>query len=209
MNVNFDGSRLKAARLKIGATQDRFADMLGISRIYVYMLESGMRSPGEKLLKKISFCTDIPAESFIDPRPMFQDAQDDPNKADCLLDLRNRLDRARYEKHVSEDRTAELEKLTEHIMALNALLFKANRVYRMEISMPEKAKKLAALARETAKAGELCFGEISLALGVKPRTLTRWLETIKTTYTCRLFPEKSVSVSTPGGAGAKVFVHHS
>jgi transcriptional regulator with XRE-family HTH domain len=204
VNANFDGSRLKAARLKIGATQDRFADMLGISRIYVYMLESGMRSPGKKLLKKISFCTDVPAENFLNPQSAFQDSPDDLNKADCLLDLRNRLDRERYEKHVSEGRNVELEKLTEHIMALNGLLFKANRVNRLEISGPEKAKKLAALARETAKAGELCFGEISHALDVKLAVLTRWLEAVKTNYTCRLFPEKSVSASTPGGAGAKL-----
>jgi DNA-binding transcriptional ArsR family regulator len=89
-------------------------------------------------------------------------------------------------------------------MALNGLLFKANRVCRMEISAPEKAKKLAALARETAKAGELCFGEIAHALGVKPAVLTRWLEAVKMTYTCRIFPENSVIASTPGGAGAKL-----
>ncbi|MDR1623129.1 MAG: hypothetical protein LBS00_12210, partial [Synergistaceae bacterium] len=92
----------------------------------------------------------------------------------------------------------------EHIIALNDLLFKANRVCRLEISAPEKAKKLAALARDAAKAGELCFGEIAHALGVKDAVLTRWLEAVKTAYTCRIFPENSVSASTPGGAGAKL-----
>jgi hypothetical protein len=168
------------------------------------MLESGLRGPGGKLLKKISFCTDVPAENFINPQQAFQDAQDDPNNAACLLDMSNRLNRARYEKHVVEGRNGELEKLTEHLMALNALLFQASRVYRLAISEPEKAKKLAAIAREAAKAGELCFGEIAHALDVKPSVLTRWLEAVKTTYTCRLFPEKSVSASTPGGAGAKL-----
>jgi transcriptional regulator with XRE-family HTH domain len=203
-DANFDGSLLKAVRLKSGATQARFANMLGVSGNYVYMMESGLRSPGEELLKKISFCTDVPVESFLAPQPEFQDEPDDPGKPDCLLELTNRLDRERYKKHVLEDRNGELEKLTEHIMALNALLFKASRVYRLEISAPEKAKKLASLAREAAKAGELCFGEIAHALDVKPSVLTRWLEAVKTTYTCRLFPEKSVSASTPGGAGAKL-----
>jgi transcriptional regulator with XRE-family HTH domain len=204
VNENFDGSLLKAVRLKSGATQERFADMLGVSGNYVYMMESGLRKPGKKLIRKISLCTDVPIENFLAPQPEFQDEPDDPGKPDCLLELTNRLDRERYERHVSEGRNAELEKLTEHLMALNDLLFKANRVYRLEISTPEKAKKLAALARETAKAGELCFGEISYALGVKPSTLTRWLEAVKTDYPCRLFPEKSVSASTPGGAGAKL-----
>jgi transcriptional regulator with XRE-family HTH domain len=204
VNENFDGSRLKAARLKSGATQKRLADMLGVTRNYVYMMENGLRSPGKRLLKKISFCTDVPAENFLNPQSAFKYAPDDTNKADCLLDMSNRLDRERYEKHVSEGRNVELEKLTEHLMALNALLFQASRVNRLEISAPEKAKKLAALAREAAKGGELCFSEISLALDAKPPVLTRWLEAVKMNYTCRLFPEKSVSASTPGGAGAKL-----
>jgi transcriptional regulator with XRE-family HTH domain len=134
-DVDFDGSLFKAARLKNGATQDRFADMLGISRNYVYMLENGLRSPGKKLLKRISFCTDIPARNFIDPQSAFRDAPDDPGKANCFLDLTNRVNRERHEKHVYKDRTGELEKLTEHLMALNALLFQANRVYRQEITL--------------------------------------------------------------------------
>lgn len=202
--ANFDGALLKTARLKSGATQDRFAGMLGISRNYLYMLENGLRSPGGKLLKKISFCTDVPVENFIDPQPAFRDVPDDPGKANCFLELTNRLNRERYEKKVLEGRNGELEKLTEHLMALNALLFRASRVYRLAITAPEKAKKHAALAREAAKAGELCFGEIAHALGVEPPVLTRWLEAVKTTYTCRLFPENSVSASTPGGAGAKL-----
>ena len=202
--VNFDGSLLKAARLKSGATQDRFASLLGISRNYLYMLESGLRSPGEKLLKKISFCTDVPAQNFIDPQSTFQDVPDDPGKANCYLELTNRLDRERYKNKSLEDRNGELEKLTERLMAHNALLFQANRVSRLDITAPEKAKKNAALAREAAKAGILCFGEIAHALDVEPPVLTRWLKTVKTTYTCRLFPENSVSASTPGGAGAKL-----
>jgi transcriptional regulator with XRE-family HTH domain len=204
VNETFDGSLLKTVRLKNGATQESFADMLGISRNYLYMMESGLRSPGGKLLKKISRCTDVPIESFLVPRPEFQDEPDDPGKPGCLLELSNRLNRERYERKLSENRIGELEKLTEHLMALNDLLFKAGRVYRMEISAPEKAKKLAALTREAARAGELCFGEISHSLGVKPAVLTRWLEAVKTIYKCRIFPEKSVSASTPGGAGAKL-----
>jgi transcriptional regulator with XRE-family HTH domain len=202
--VDFDGSLLKTARLKSGATQARFADLLGISRNYVYMLESGLRSPGEKLLNKISFCTDVPAESFLKPQPAPRYTPEDPGRAGCLLELTDRLNRGRHEKNVLEGRILELEKLTEHLMALNALLFQAGRVYRLAASVPEKAKKLAAVARETAKAGELCFGEIAYALNVKPPALTRWLEAVKTVYTCRLFPENSVSASTPGGAGAKL-----
>jgi transcriptional regulator with XRE-family HTH domain len=203
-NVDFDGSLLKTARLKIGITQSRFADMLGVSRNYLYMLESGLRSPGEKLLKKISFCTDVPAENFLDPQSALQNTPGDPNKASCLLDLANRLNRERYERKLLEARIVELEKLTEHLMALNALLFQTSRIYCLTITAPEKAKKLAALARETAKAGELCFAEIAHALGVEPPVLTRWLEAVKTVYKCRLFPENSASASTPGGAGAKL-----
>jgi transcriptional regulator with XRE-family HTH domain len=203
-DVNFDGSLLKAARLKSGATQNRFADMLGVSRNYLYMLENGLRSPGGKLLRKISFCTDIPAEKFLDPKSVFLDTQDDPGKANCFLDLTNRLNRERHENKSLESRVGELEKLTEHLMALNALLFQASRVYHQRLTGSEEAKKLAALAREAAKAGELCFGEIAYALDVKPPVLTRWLEAVKTTYTCRLFPENSVLASTPGGAGAKL-----
>ncbi|MDR1622991.1 MAG: helix-turn-helix transcriptional regulator, partial [Synergistaceae bacterium] len=155
VNENFNSSLLKAVRLKSGATQARFADMLGVSGNYVYMMESGLRRPGGGLLKKISHCTDIPIESFLVSQPEFQDEPDDPGKPDCILELTRRLDRERYEKKLLGGRIVELEKLTEHIIALNDLLFKASRVYRLEISGPEKAKKLAALARETAKAGEL------------------------------------------------------
>jgi transcriptional regulator with XRE-family HTH domain len=204
VDESFNGSLLKAVRLKSGATQAHFADMLGVSGNYVYMMESGLRRPGRKLLKKISHCTDVPIESFLVSQPEFQDEPDDPGKPGCILELTRRLDRERYEKKLLGGRILELEKLTEHIVALNDLLFKANRVCRLEISAPEKAKKLAALAREAGKAGELCFGEIAHALGVKGAVLTRWLEAVKTTYTCRIFPENSVVVSTPGGAGAKL-----
>jgi transcriptional regulator with XRE-family HTH domain len=203
-DVNFDGSLLRTARLKSGATQKHFASLLGISRNYLYMLENGLRSPGEKLLKKISLCTDIPTGTFLKTRSRSQDVSDETGKADCILELTNRLNRERYGKKVSEGRNLELEKRNEHLIALNSLLLQANRVYRLQITVPEKAKKLAAIARETAKAGELCFDEIAYALDVEPPVLTRWLEAVITVYACKLFPENSVSAFTPSEAGAKL-----
>jgi transcriptional regulator with XRE-family HTH domain len=202
--TNFNGYLLRTVRLKNGMKQVQFAKTLGITKNYLYMLESGKRNPGEDLLKRISLYTDISIETLTAQHSNPPDILDDPNRAECLVELTNRLDRERYERKIADARVGELEKLTEHLMALNALLSWAGCVYRQQTSTPEMAKKHAAIAREAAKGGALCFGEIQGVFGIEADVLTRWLKSAKMAYTCRLFKENTADAFTPGEAGVKL-----
>ena len=121
-----------------------------------------------------------------------------------MVELINSANRERYVRKMAEERVAELQSLNEHLMAVNELCVRYARIQSMELAKPEKAKKVAALARETARAGELRFDEIACLLDVSKSKLKRWLEAVKMTYRCRLFGDRSVTARTPGEAGMRL-----
>jgi hypothetical protein len=127
-----------------------------------------------------------------------------PSMLRNVLELINRANRARFTNKVHERRILELEKLTEHLISSFALETRYVDILTLELSKAEKAKKVAALARETARLGEIRFDEIAGILRADRSSLKRWLETEKVSYTCRLFGEKTVTASTPGEAGLRL-----
>lgn len=48
------GTRLKSLRKGMGLTQQKLADAVGVSRIYIQSLESGRRNPSMKLLGRLA-----------------------------------------------------------------------------------------------------------------------------------------------------------
>lgn len=48
------GTRLKALRKGMGLTQQKLAEAVGVSRIYIQSLESGRRNPSMKLLNRLA-----------------------------------------------------------------------------------------------------------------------------------------------------------
>lgn len=48
------GTRLRSLRKSQGITQQKLADDVGVSRIYIQALESGRRSPSMKLLNRLA-----------------------------------------------------------------------------------------------------------------------------------------------------------
>lgn len=45
--------RLKQIRLEEGVSQEKFADRLGVSGNYIYLMESGKKDPSDRLLRDI------------------------------------------------------------------------------------------------------------------------------------------------------------
>jgi hypothetical protein len=105
---------------------------------------------------------------------------------------------------MAEERNSELENLNGHLMSVNELCIRFVRIQSAELAKPEKSRKIASLARETAVNGEVRFDEIAYILGVSKSTLKHWLESSKSLYKCRLFEDRTVIAATPGEAGTRL-----
>lgn len=53
-NIDFQSNRLKAYRIKKNLSQKELAEMLGVARNYVYLIESGRKPITESIEKKLS-----------------------------------------------------------------------------------------------------------------------------------------------------------
>ena len=75
-------------------------------------------------------------------------------------------------------------------------------VLRQKLPATEEGKKVAALARGAARAGEIRFDEIQGILRLSRGALKRLLESERAVYSCKMSSEKAVTAATPGEAGA-------
>lgn len=53
-NIDFQSNRLKAYRIKKNLSQKELAEMLGVARNYVYLIESGRKPITESIEEKLS-----------------------------------------------------------------------------------------------------------------------------------------------------------
>lgn len=60
------GTKLRAMRKGMGFTQQKLADDVGVSRIYIQALESGRRSPSMKLIHRLAETLQASISDFID-----------------------------------------------------------------------------------------------------------------------------------------------
>jgi predicted RNase H-like nuclease (RuvC/YqgF family) len=163
-----------------------------------------MREPGVDFIVKLSCYSGIPIGAFFaesgEEDCDLPETPDKPGKVKTLTELLRELNQERNRRKMEEKRVSELQKSIEHLAAVNELCIRFEEILLQKLSNPEEAKKIAALARATAKLGELRFDEIQGMLRLNRSTLKHWLESEKTTYSCKLDKGKTVIASTPGEA---------
>jgi transcriptional regulator with XRE-family HTH domain len=181
------------------------AKLLNISTDYLYRLERGLKTDITlRLLERIADCTGYPPAAFIsggDDSDKFPTGRD---KVPSVMELLSALDKERLTRRASDYKILEMEKRDEYHMAVIELVLSVNAILRQELVPSERAKKMAALARETAAAGVIQFGEIARIFGVSGPTLRRWLETHPIRYSCRMDDERYVIAVSPDEAAMRL-----
>jgi transcriptional regulator with XRE-family HTH domain len=208
-DMPFNVALLREIREKHGIRRSDFAKLLGISEDYLYRFESSMREPGIDFIEKLAHYSGVPIGAFFgdsgeDEDCGFSETPGKPSRIKTLTELLRDLNHERKRRKMEEKRASELEKLLEHMMAVNELSVRFEEILLLELSDPEKAKKIAMLARATAKIGELRFDEIQGLLRLNRSVLKHWLSSEKTSYSCKLDEGKTVLASTPGEAGMRL-----
>jgi transcriptional regulator with XRE-family HTH domain len=202
----FNYALLVGLRLKNGFDRFTFANFLGISYSHLCKIESGVREPSLDVLRKISECTGVSAGEFLknsDEKPLFENINS-PEEITGVAVLSRDLYKEKFLRKNLEDRVSELERLLTHALAVHEFQEKYIMILRQKLPTTEEAKKIAALARETAKAGELRFDEIQAGLGLTRGTLKDYLRFEKMTYSCKMSPERTAEAFTPGEAGMQL-----
>ncbi|GHV44859.1 hypothetical protein FACS1894204_02710 [Synergistales bacterium] len=202
--MQFDFVFLRETRLKNKIGCSAFAVLLGISVDYLYRFESGRRKPNIKIVGKMAHLFGVSIEAFYIGGVESKRVIIAPDTTMNLLAVTNSLNRERYMRKMADERIFELEKLTEHLLCVNALYVQFSDILRLGLPKPVMAKKIAALARTTARAGDICFNEIQVILCLTQATLTHYLETEVVSYSCRMSKEKTVMTSNPGEAGMRL-----
>ena len=197
----FNSEVLRTLREKHGMKRSEFAAFLGLSYGGLYKYESGDREPSRGFIEKAAVLLDIPVNDFFADKP---EEFGSPSRVQSLLELINRLNKERFEIKIQAQRIAELEKQNEHLVSISELHTRHVEILLLELPKAERSKKLANLARETARSGEICFEDIIGILKIDRAILRRWLASKKNTYVCRLFIEKTVEAFTPDEAGIRL-----
>ena len=184
------------------------AKLLNVSSDYLYRLERGLKTNITlDLLERIADCTGYPPGDFIigvgepDKSPHEHGR---PGKAPSVAELLSALDRERLARRASDYKILEIEKRSEYHMAVIEFVLAVNAILRMELTPSERAKKMAALARETAAAGIIQFDEIARIMGVTGPILRRWLELHPIRYSCRMDEERYVMAVCPDEAAIRL-----
>jgi hypothetical protein len=153
------------------------------------------------LLRKIARHTGVSAGAFIDDEEESSpETVNGLGKTAWITDVLNNLNRDRFRMKTLEKNLAESDKLRDHMLAVIELQEKYIAILRQDISPVERGKKIAALAREAIRFGELRFDEVQAILHVERRRLTQWLESEEGEYRCKLF-DRTVMATTPAVAG--------
>jgi transcriptional regulator with XRE-family HTH domain len=182
----------------------KLAKLLGISSDYLYRYQRGLRTDAMlSFIEKAAYYTGYPVIAFISGAAS-EDGRNWLRDVTSVFEIIVRSDRDRLARKASEEELLEVVRSNERQVSVNAVLVRVNRILRGEHALPERAKRLAALARETAAAGIIPFEEIADLLGVKISTLSRWLESVKVAYTCRMDEGKTVMASSPGEAAMRL-----
>ena len=197
----FNSEVLRTIREKHGMNRSEFAAFLGLSYGGLYKYEIGDREPGRGFLEKAADLLNVSVNTFFVEEP---EEFGSPSRIQNLLELTNRLNKERFEKKMQAQRISELEKQNEHLLSISELHIRHVEILLMDLPKAERAKKLANLARETARSGEIRFDDIAGTLRIDRATLRRWLALKKNAYVCRLFTEKTVEAFTPDEAGIRL-----
>lgn len=203
----FNHCLLVEARMKSKMERANFAKLLGISYSHLCKIENGIREPSLDVLRKISEYTGISAGNFLrncDDESLPEN-MDGPEQITSITTLSREIYRGNFfRKTAVLGRISELDRFLSHALVFNKLQEKYIGILKQRLPAAEEAKKTAALIREFARDGELCVEEIQTGLHLSRGTVRSYLKAVKMTYSCKVFPEKKVAATTPGGAGMQL-----
>jgi transcriptional regulator with XRE-family HTH domain len=205
----FNAKILVAIREGCDMKPAEFAKSLGISRGYLFKLETGAGSPGLDTVEMIAARTGLSLNRLIIPKNP-EDAADDTRDYLIGPETRLELDNERALRLEQATRILDLErrlaeeKMTkERYWALIRLYEEYVSIFRdEELSKAERKEKIRALAKKAAKGGVLQFGEILRVFEFKRSELRGVIG--MTEYKCKL--DESVSVEAPMPRGAALML---
>lgn len=199
---------------KTSLSCDEFADILGISKNYLYRLEIGARKPSLELLEKLAALSGVSTGTLVDA---FHDStgleaakffSGIRRHIDTLSKLRReRSERLEIEqrKIEIEQRNADLEYTVEHMEALLQLHLLIGRIWKKEhISRDAKKKEIETLAKLAVSSDEFSFDELLIAFDVKRPVLKSWMEAEKKVFKCKHIPDIEVMATSPSEAALRL-----
>lgn len=198
---------IRKIREQATLTRGVFAKMLEISENYLYRLESGIRKPGMKLLKRVAKICGVPFEELVDVAN-----EPDEAEAERLCEVARMFIKAVMKtrsEHRSrldlEERYAKLEYKLGHFAALIHLHLQFEAIICNEsMTRKEKLKEMEKLAKTTAEEGEIAFSEMLVVFRVKRAVLKEWIASAIRVYKCVLVEGREVSACTPGEAALRL-----
>ena len=199
---------------KTSLSSDEFADMLGISKNYLYRLENGTRKPSLDLLEKLADLSGVSTGTLVDA---FHDSTG-PEAANFFCCIRRHIDslsklrRERSERLEIEQRNvdikqrnAELEYTVEHMDALLELHLLLVKIWKKDhISRDAKKKEIETLAKVVAVSDEFTFDELLIAFDVKRPLLKSWMEAERKVFKCKHISDIEVMATSPSEAALRL-----
>ena len=183
------------------------AGLLGVSYNHLYRVEKGLRQPSLGLVKKMSEVTGVPVASLISGHSE-PDGEREPEIGGgvlALIDLKGKLDRNRDKLIIAEEYNAELERKTEHLMALIRLHTRFEDIICDDsLSKAGRMEKLRELAKAAAQENEAGFNEIRSILRVKRAVVRGWLRSDRQVYSCAFAEGGEISAANPGEAALRL-----
>jgi len=197
----FNSALVREIRRKNSIKQADFAKLLAVSESYLSMLENGQREPSISVVQKLVDVTDIPVEKWLSINPQPQSEEISCLIRNEVIEIKNRLNRERRERQITDERVWELEQTVEHLLAEIRLREQFVDIVCAEShSRGDKNKKLKKLANLTMVEGELNFDDIQRVLRIERSKLRSWLETEKRPFECRFADGGKILASSPGEA---------
>lgn len=198
---------IRKIREQATLTRGVFAKMLEISENYLYRLESGIRKPGLKLLKKVAQTCGVPFEELLDVAN-----EPDEAEAERLCEVARMFIKAVLKtrsEHRSrldlEERYAKLEYKLGHFAVLIHFHLQFEEIICNEsLTKKEKLQEMEKLAKATAEQGEIAFSEMLIVFRVKRAVLKEWVAAAVRVYKCLLVEDREVNACTPGEAALRL-----
>lgn len=184
-----------------------FAQILGVTKNFLYRLEKGLSKPSKNLLERLAELSGVSIGTLVEA---FNDSTG-PEAANFFAGIRrhidtlNKLRRERNKRLEIEQRNADLEYTVEHMETLLQLHMLIGRIWKKEnVPKDVKKKEIETLARLALSTDEFTFDELLVAFDVKRPVLKSWMEAEKKVFKCKHIPDIEVIAATPSEAALRL-----
>jgi transcriptional regulator with XRE-family HTH domain len=185
------------------------AALLGITRNYLYLLESGQKKPGRDLLGKMSGVLGITADELLRERTENGDADGHenpllPEATLIAVQYMEKYEREHGRHLLTQKRLTEVKH--ENARLAMRLKFQEGFVDFLcaDLSGSEKNTKLREYVIPLAHEGKMTFSELVIATGENRATILNWLNGSKQFFECKYAEGGQIMASFPGEAGLKL-----